>query len=408
MRSAPPRVAVTGLGLMSGLGLDLDSSWAGLLQGRCPVGRFRGFDPAGLDCDFGVELPAGAEERFRWIKPRQRRQMTRGTRLAVTVARMAAEDSGFEQGVDRSRVGVVLGSTGTGYAHQGPERDEHRILRNMSNAPAAWISIQRKYTGPCFVVGTACSAGIYALASAFELIQSGQCDAVLAGACDSSINALDVGGFESLMALAHWSGDPAQASRPFDRQRAGFVMGEGGGVLVLESLQHARRRDARIYAQLSRPALTTEAFNILSPQRAGVGMAVTMRRSLELAGLEPARIDYVNAHGTSTLLNDRNEVLAIRSVFGDHAGQLAVSSTKSMTGHCLAAAAGVEAVICCLALHHGAIPPTANLGEPDPELQLDFVPLRARRQALRHVMCNAFAFGGHNGVCIFSGPGEQA
>jgi 3-oxoacyl-[acyl-carrier-protein] synthase II len=402
-------VAVTGLGLLTGLGLDLESSWRGLLEGRNAVRRFTLFDPAGLATPFGVELPDGAEELFgRQIMKRSRDQMTRGTMIALVAAQAAVADAGLEAAnCDRSRVGVVVGTTGTGYTGVAEGVDQHRILRNMSNSPAAWISIKFKFAGPSLVVGTACSSGAYALAAAHWLIASGQADAVVAGAADSSLSYLDVQGFSSLMALAEDPADPATASRPFDRGRSGFVIGEGGGVLVLEALEAARRRGARIHALLPPPGLSSEAHNILSPQAGGVGMAACMRRALENAGLAPEAIDYVNAHGTSTRINDLYETQAIRAVFGAAAGAVAVSSTKSLTGHCLAGAAGVEAVICCKAIAEGVVPPTWHLTDPDPELDLDFVPNAPRRRELRHVISNSFAFGGHNGVCIFSRHDEE-
>jgi 3-oxoacyl-[acyl-carrier-protein] synthase II len=397
-------VAVTGLGLMTGLGLDLRSSWSGLLEGRSAVRRFTLFDPEGLPTPFGVELPDGADGLFaRQIMKRSRDQMTRGTMIALATAQMAIADAGLEAGdIDRSRVGVVLGTTGTGYTDSSEGVDQHRILRGMSNSPAAWVSLKFKFTGPSFVVGTACSSGAYALAAAHWLIASGQADIVVSGAADSSLNRLDVQGFSSLLALAEESGDFTAASRPFDRTRGGFVIGEGGGVLVLESRESARRRGARVHALMPPPGLSSEAYNILSPQVGGVGMAACMRRSLENAGLEPGQIDYINAHGTSTRINDLYETQAIRAVFGAAAGNVAVSSTKSLTGHCLAGAAGVEAVICCKALVEGVIPPTWHLDDPDPELDLDFVPNAPRRRELRNAMSNSFAFGGHNGVVVFS------
>jgi 3-oxoacyl-[acyl-carrier-protein] synthase II len=274
----------------------------------------------------------------------------------------------------------------------------------MPNAPASWISITHKLRGPSFIVSTACSSGAYALASAVGLIKGGLCDVVISGSADSSLNYLDVQGFAAIMALSEHAEPVAEASRPFDRRRDGFVMGEGGGFLVLERLDHARARGARVYALLATPGLTSEAYNIMSPAKGGAGMARTMRLALDLAGLTADDIDYINAHGTSTKLNDLYETEAIKEVFGARAASIPVSSTKALTGHCLAGAAGVEAVICCKALADGVIPPTANLHEPDEGLDLDYVPLEPRRASLRHVMCNSFAFGGHNGVMIFSKP----
>jgi len=401
-----PRVAITGLGLVCGAGLDLATSWPGVLAGRSPAKRFTLFDPTGLAVPFGIELPAGADELFaRRIKPRHRSLMTRGTAIAVVTAEMAMADSDLDwERVDRTRVGVAVGTTGTGYVPPPSGADPHRILRNMSNSPASWVSLLRKLAGPSFIVSTACSSGAYALAAGHALVASGLCDVVVAGAADSSINALDVQGFASLMALAEHAEHPEQACKPFDRDRSGFVMGEGGGFLVLERLTAAKSRGARIYAEMPLPALTSEVYNILSPEPGGVGMATTMRQALEQAGLTPSDVDYVNAHGTSTQLNDLYEAQAIRSVFAEHATRLPISSTKTVTGHCLAAAAGIEAVLSCKALHEGVIPPTGNLASTDLELGLDFVPGAARPASLRHVMSNAFAFGGHNGVCVFAKP----
>lgn len=400
------RVAVTGLGCMTGLGLDLASTWEGLLAARSPVRRFTLFDPTGLGASYGVQLPDAAQAVFEARIPRRRRgQMARGTQIAVVTAEMALQDAGLDLStVDRTRVGVVVGATGTGYVAPA-EVDPDRILRNMPNAPAAWISLAHKLEGPSLMVSTACSSGAYALASAWSLLVGDLCDVVVCGACDSSLNRDDVQGFASLMALRENAPDPAEASCPFDRRRDGFVMGEGGGFLVLERRAFARARGARIVAEMPLPGLTSEAYNIMSPARGGAGMAITMRRALEQAALSPDDIDHINAHGTSTPLNDRCETEAIRAVFGDRASRIPVSSTKALTGHCLAGAAGVEAVLCCKALVEGVIPPTAHLREPDPELDLDFVPLVPRRADLRHVMSNSFAFGGHNGVVVFSRPG---
>jgi 3-oxoacyl-[acyl-carrier-protein] synthase II len=405
-RGATRRVAVTGLGLMTGLGLDMETTWKGLLGGPSPIRRFTLFDPTGLSSPFGVQLPDGAEALFgAGIKPRRRKQMTRSTQMAVLLARAALADSGLD-GVapDRGRIGVVVGATGTGYAPVSARTDPHRILLNMASSAAAWISLAEHLQGPSFVVSTACSSGAYALHSAMSLILGGQCDAAVSGAADSALSYLDVEGFCSLMALSDDVARMSTASRPFDRDRSGFVLGEGGGMLVLEELGYARRRGARIYAELSLPGLCSEAYNIMSPDPEGTNIARCMELALANAGIAPGDVDYINAHGTSTPLNDLCETRAIKRVFGGAAGSVPVSSTKSLTGHCLSAAAGVEAVICCLALDRGIIPPTMHLENPDPELDLDYVPGTPRRKDLRNVLSNSFAFGGQNGVCVFSKP----
>ncbi|HOU55284.1 MAG TPA: beta-ketoacyl-[acyl-carrier-protein] synthase family protein [Myxococcota bacterium] len=398
-----PVVAVTGLGCMTGLGLDLEATWRGILDRRRVIRRYTHFDPAGLEVPVGVELPEGADEVFRErIKPRTRSQMTRATQMAVACAEAAMEDAGFSSdGMDPTRVGVVVGATGTGYAPTGDQEDPNRILRNMTSASAAWISLRGHWTGPSMVVSTACSSGTYALAAAWDWIVRGDCDVVLAGAAESALNPLDIRGFTALMALAEPDDDVAGLSRPFDARRKGFVMGEGAGFLVLESLAHAQRRGARILAVMYRPGLSSEAYNILSPEPGGVGMARTMELALARAGLSPEDIDHVNAHGTSTPLNDLYETQAIHRVFGAHARRMPVSSTKGATGHCLSGAAGVEAVLTVRALVEGVIPPTLNLTTPDPECDLDYVADGPRRAPLRHVASNSFAFGGQNGVVIF-------
>ncbi len=408
MNSTTSKIAVTGLGLMTGLGVNLEKSWRGLVEGTSVTAPFRDENLRELSCPFGVELPPEADELFsQHIKKRKRSQMTRSTQMSLVTAQMALDDSALElDKQDKTRVGVVIGTTGTAYVPSRESDEKMRILKNMSNSSASWISLIHKFNGPSFVIGTACSSGVYAMAAAYGLIISGQCDVVLSGSIDSSINTPDIKGFCELMALADGAADPKKASRPFDAERSGFVIGEGGGILVLESMEHARKRQAKIYGQMHYPGLWSEAYNILSPEPGGRGMTKTMRLALQHSGLQPADIDYVNAHGTSTNLNDFYETQAIKEVFKETALTLPVSSTKSMTGHCLAGAGGVEAVITCKALHENLIPPTINLTSKDPKLNLDYVTSGARPAELRHVMSNSFAFGGHNGVNIFS-SGDQ-
>jgi 3-oxoacyl-[acyl-carrier-protein] synthase II len=394
-------IVITGLGLVSGLGLSCSSCWSSLVAGANPVRRFTLFDPKDLACNFGVELPPESEALFSTIKPRSRSQMTRATMISVTAADMAIADAGLAGGAtDSARIGVVTGATGTGYFWDKPGKDEHRILKNMANASSSWISLRNKFHGPSYTVSTACSSGAYALAGAIDLILSGQCDAVVAGSADSSINYADVEGFQSIMALAEDQDDIGRACRPFDATRSGFVMGEGGGMLVVESEDHAKKRGAKLYCRLFRPGLSSEAYNMLSPQPGGAGMAIAMERALANARMSPSDIDYINAHGTSTGYNDVYETQAIKTVFGASAASIPVSSTKPQTGHCLGGAAGVEAVICVLALCENMVPATLNLRTPDPECDLDYVPNRCRPRQLNAVMSNSFAFGGHNGVCI--------
>ena len=396
-------IVITGLGLVTGLGLNCSSCWKALVSGSNPVKRFSLFDTKGLTSDFGVELPPEAEGLFSSIKPRSRSQMTRATMISVVTAEMAIADAGLAQsGIDAARIGVITGATGTGYFWDKPGKDEHRILRNMANASSSWISLRNKYRGPSYTVSTACSSGAYALAGAMDLILTGQCDAVVVGSADSSINYADIEGFQSIMALSEEKDDMQHASRPFDAKRSGFVMGEGGGMLVVESEDHAKKRGAKLYGRMFRPGLSSEAYNMLSPQPGGTGMALAMQRALDNAQLSPADIDYINAHGTSTGYNDVYETQAIKTVFGTAAASIPVSSTKPQTGHCLAGAAGVEAVIAVLSLCENIVPATLNLRNPDPQCDLDYVPNRCRAKQLDAVMSNSFAFGGHNGVCVFA------
>jgi 3-oxoacyl-[acyl-carrier-protein] synthase II len=394
-------IVVTGLGLICGQGLSVAQAWRGVVDGASATRRFTLFDPDGLACTFGVELPDAFDRRLREIKPRTRKQMSRSTAIQFLTAQDAIGDAGLrEAGYDRSRIGVVFGTTGPAEAATESNRD-YRILRNMSNAPAAWISIKNNFTGPASVAGAACASGIYALHAACLLLQAGVCDAVVTGAADSSLNYRDVEGFCSLMALAEPGADSSRASRPFDSRRSGFVIAEGGGALVLERRPAATQRGAHIYARTFVPGVCSESYNILAPRPGGAGMAKSMRLALAAAGLAPGDIDYINAHGASTALNDRYETQAIKEVFGAAARIPPVSSTKSTTGHALAGAAGIEMALCCKALEEGLIPQTAHYGSPDPDCDLDYVPNASRPADLRAVMCNSFAFGGHNGACIF-------
>lgn len=397
-------IVITGLGLLTGLGLDLASSWQGICDGASHIKPFTLFDSSNLQCAFGVELSKNADLLFKsMIKTRNRRQMTRGTMMAISTAVQAVENSKLDMNsLDKSRIGIVVGCTGTGYCPIPTKTDPNHILKDMVNAPAAWIGLKWKIQGPAFSVSTACSSGTYAIYSAIQLILSGQCDIVITGGFDSVINYPYIEGFSSIMALSDDVEHMQTASRPFDKNRCGFVMGEGCGMLILESREHANRRDAKMYASVSLPGISSEAYNILSPCPQGKGMARTMRIALDNAGLKPEDIDYINAHGTSTILNDLYETEAIKNVFGKYAYNIPISSTKSMTGHCLSGAAAVEAVIACKSLEENIIPPTMNLTNPDPKLDLDYVPLKTRKKILKHIMSNSFAFGGHNGACIFS------
>ncbi len=401
------RVVVTGLGLISPLGIDLKSSWENCVAGESGVGQITHFDTR----DFKIKIAAQVADSFddmvvKSIKKRIRKQMTRSVQMCFLATQMAVEDSGIEFREENSdRYGVAIGASGTDYPSDDMADtsvfNSSRIVKSMSNAFPAWLSLHYGLKGPSFTVGTACSSAGYGMALAFDQIALGLCDVMITGGACAPILPEFIAGFGDIQAMSERETNPIEASCPFDRRRDGFVMGEGSGMLVLESEKSARARGAHIYAELRRPALLGEAYNIVSPGVDGVGMARCMETALKQAGIDASHVDYINAHGTSTPLNDLYESKAIKSVFGSHTKKLAVSSTKSMTGHCLAAAGGVEAVLSCMAIEDGVIPPTINLHEQDSEIDLDLVPLEARRMPVNVVLSNSFAFGGHNSVVPF-------
>jgi len=323
-------------------------------------------------------------------------------------------DAGLESGLaDAERAGVYIGAGIGGMttieatthlvADKGPRRvSPFYIPSSIINMIAGNLSIMYGLKGPNLAVATACSTATHSIGEAARMIAFGDADVMLAGGAEAALTPTALAGFASARALSERNDDPARASRPWDRDRDGFVMGEGAGVLVLEELEHARRRGARIYAELTGYGLSADAYHITSPPEDGEGAARCMRNALADAGLNPGDIDYVNAHGTSTPLGDRAETVALKTAFGEHAGKLCVSSTKSMTGHLLGAAGGVEAIYTVLAIHHAVVPPTINLDAPDPDCDLDYVPHTARKMRIDHALSNSFGFGGTNGTLVFS------
>lgn len=396
------RVVITGMNLITALGLDLKTSWDNLVAGRSGIGKITLFDASGHDTKIACELPAEFDEYAKaYCKKYLSKQMARSTKMCYVCTRKAVDDSGIDfEKFDRKRCGVIFGLVGTGYSSADMQKDpKNLIIKTMSNAMSAWVSIEYKLEGPSYTIATACSSAAYAIAAGYDLIQSDRCDLVIVGGGSSGVNPDEIRGFNDLFALSTRNDEPQKASRPFSVDRDGFVMGEGAGILVLESEDSAKARGANILGELLGYALTTEAYNIMSPQKDGVGMAKTMEMALEYAGVKKEQVDYINAHGTSTSLNDEYETKAIKQVFGDMAYKIPVSSAKSMIGHTISAAGGVEAVITAMSLRHGIMTPTINYN-PDPMLDLDYIPNKAREKKLNIAISNSFAFGGHNATLV--------
>ncbi|QNI93271.1 beta-ketoacyl-(acyl-carrier-protein) synthase II (KASII) [Synechococcus sp. A15-127] len=403
------RVVVTGLGAVTPIGNTVEEYWSGLIGGRNGVAPITLFDASAHACRFAAEVKAFDPTGL--IEPKEAKRWDRFCKFGVVASKQALADAGLEiTDANADRIGVIIGSGVGGLltmetqAHvlegKGPGRVSPftvpMMIPNMATGLAA-IALGTK--GPSSAVATACAAGSNAIGDAFRLLQLGKADAMVCGGAESAITPLGVAGFASAKALSFRNDDPATASRPFDAERDGFVIGEGAGVLVLETLAHAEARGATVLAEIVGYGMTCDAHHITSPSPGGVGGAEAMRLALMDGGIDPADVDYVNAHGTSTPANDKNETAAIKSALGDRALQIPVSSTKSMTGHLLGGSGGIEAVACVLALRQGVVPPTINHSNPDPDCDLDVVPNTARDQTLGTVLSNSFGFGGHN-VCL--------
>lgn len=405
------RVVVTGLGVVCPVGIGVEESWANIVAGRSGIARVTRFDIDGYPSQIAGEVKDFHPEEFMSAKLVKR--LDPFVRLAMAGARMAIEDAGLT--IDSSnaeRVGVItgvgLGGLGTIEEYRdilvkrGPRRvSPFFIPMAIPNMASGQISIEFGAKGPNTVVCTACAAGTHAIGEAFKVIARGDADVMITGGAESVITPLAFAGFSALKALSTRNEEPERASRPFDKDRDGFVLGEGAGIMVLESLEHAQERGARILAEVVGYGLTGDAFHMTAPPDDGEGAARCMEMALRDAGIAPEEVDYINAHGTSTALNDVCETRAIKRVFGDHAYKLAISSTKSMTGHMLGATGGVEAVFSVKAIVEGVIPPTVNLDEPDPECDLDYTPNKAREMDVGVAMSNSFGFGGTNAVLIF-------
>ena len=404
------RVVVTGIGLVTPLGTGTDRTWDNLVNGRSGIDTISRFDASNQASRIAGEVPDF--DPARWFEKKQAKNLDLFVQYGLAAAVLAMEDSGLaiDDG-NRERVGVITGCGMGGlptieqyhavYLERGPRRiTPFFIPRVIPNMASGHISMRFGAKGPNLALSTACAAGTHAVGEAYRHIVHGDCDAAITGGTESVICPLAVGGFSSMKALSTRNDDPAGASRPFDLERDGFIIGEGAGMLVLEELESARKRGAKIYAEMAGYGLSSDAFHIAAPPEDGEGAARCMAMALRDSGLNPDDIDYINAHGTSTPLNDRCETQAIKTVFRDHAHRLAISSTKSMTGHMLGAAGGIEAAFTALSLYHQLVPPTINLEHPDPACDLDYVPGTAREMEIRAAMSNSFGFGGTNGVVI--------
>jgi 3-oxoacyl-[acyl-carrier-protein] synthase II len=405
------RVVITGLGPVSPIGMGAKTFAEAQRAGKSGIGPITNFDASSLKVRIAGEIHADLSP---FIEQREAKKLDRYVQLALVAADLAVADSGLsKEDLAGERTGTLVGS---GIGGMNTFEDQARVMVErgasrvspmfvpmmIANMATGHVAMRFGSTGPSSTVVTACATGSGAIGDASRIIQLGLADVMLAGGSEAAITSLSIGGFGNMHALtASHNDDPQQASRPFSASRDGFVLGEGGAVVVLEELEHARKRGARIYAEVVGYATSADAFHVTMPAPEGRGAQVAMRQALKSAGVNPEQVGYINAHGTSTPANDLNETLAIKSVYGEHASKLAVSSTKSMTGHLLGAAGAMEAIAVAQALHDGVLPPTINLTDPDPALDLDFIPDGARRQQVEYAMSNSFAFGGQNAVLLF-------
>lgn len=404
------RVVITGLGALSPLGLTAEESWRGALAGRSGIGPITTFDASQLASRIAGEV-RGFDPTMR-LERKDSRRLDRFSQLAVSAACLAVEDAGLDlEHADLDRIGVMVGSgiggietmetQMFGVFERGVDRLSPFFVPMMiCDMGAGAISIRLGLGGPNSCVVTACATGSNAIGDAAHVIRRGDADAMLAGGSEAAVTRMSVGGFCSMRALSTRNEEPERASRPFDLDRDGFVIAEGSAIVFLESLSHARARGARILAELVGYGMSADAYHMTQPSPGGVGAARAMTQALKTAGLRPKHVDYINAHGTSTPPNDRTETQAIKTVFGDHAYRIPVSSTKSMTGHMLGAGGAMEAIFCVQAIRDGRVPPTINLETPDPECDLDYVPNKARDHEVRVAMSNSFGFGGHNATLV--------
>jgi 3-oxoacyl-[acyl-carrier-protein] synthase II len=405
------RVAVTGLGMVTPLGIGVEDTWNSLIAGKPGIGRITHFDSSNFPTQIAGEVEGFNPEDY--IEPKDIKKMDRFIHFSIAAAKMAIDDSGLKiTDSNAEKIGVVVGS-GIGGLHaiehyhsvfleKGPRRiSPFFIPMLVINLASGQISIKFGAKGPNSAVATACATGSHSIGDAYKIIQRGDADAMIAGGTEAVITPLGIGGFNAMRALSTRNDEPEKASRPFDVDRDGFVMGEGAGVIILESLEIAMDRGAKIYAEVAGYGMTADAYHITVPAPNGEGAARCMEMTLKDGSVNPSEVDYINAHGTSTKYGDEIETNAIKTVFGEHAYKVAISSTKSMMGHLLGAAGGVEAAIVILSIYNDIIPPTINLDKPDPECDLDYVPYKSRKMTVNYALTNSFGFGGTNACLLF-------
>jgi len=405
------RVVVTGIGALTPIGNSAQEFWAGLISGKNGVGPITKFDPAAFTTKFACEVKNF--DALTYIDKKELRRMDPFTHYSLSTAAMAIEDSKLDLSkINLERAGVIYGSgiggmvtweeEHTAYMNGGAKRVSPFFVPKMiADIAAGQISIKYGLKGPNYATTSACATSSHAIADAFILIQRGSAEIMVTGGAEAAITPMSIAGFNAARALSTWNDRMMEASRPFDKDRNGFVMGEGSGTIVLEELEHALKRGATIYGEVVGIGLTGDAYHVTAPPPGGEGAVRSMKECLKDAGVAPTVVDYINAHGTSTELNDLNETLAIKSVFGDHANKLAVSSTKSMTGHLLGAAGAIEAIASLLAIKNSIIPPTINHEAATPEMNLNYTPKVAVKKDINYALSNTFGFGGHNASLLF-------
>jgi 3-oxoacyl-[acyl-carrier-protein] synthase II len=405
------RIVITGMGAVTPLGLDVETTWSNLIAGKSGVGHVTSFDISKYDCRIAAQVK-DFEPRKHFFNEKDARRADRYSQLAMASAKEAVKHSGLDpEKLDLDRVGVLVGSGIGGLESlgnqdaslltKGPGRVSPFMIPMMiSNMAAGLISMEFGFAGPNFCVVTACATSNNCIGEAWRLIRDDEADVILAGGSEAACVPLGMSGFAAMRAMSTRNDDPERASRPFDKDRDGFVLGEGAGVVIVEELEHAKKRGANILAELTGYGLTADAYHMTSPAPGGAGAVKAMQHTLKRAGISADKVDYINAHGTSTPVGDIAETEAIKAVFGAHAKHLPVSSTKSMTGHLLGAAGAAEIIFCIKAIEQNILPPTINLDNPDPACDLDYVPHKAREQRVDVAMSNSFGFGGHNATLL--------